>query len=96
MGRDIYQSTMVDGNGRVVDEGTVTVYEAGGTTAVTVYAASSGGSSVGSVETDTDGSFDFWVDNTEYAYTQRFKLVLSKSGYVSQTMDNIAILKYFT
>ena len=57
MARDIFQSTMQDGNGRVVDEGTVTVYLAGTTTLATIYAEETGAAITGSVvTTETDGS----------------------------------------
>jgi hypothetical protein len=98
--RHIYQGTFKDGNGRVVGSsttsnstaGTINVYLANGTTAATVYAAETGGSSVGSVSTDAYGYFEFWVDDSEYVPSQRFKIVLSHANFESKTYDDIKII----
>ena len=79
MSRFIKQGVARDGAGNVIDEATISVYEAATTTVASVYAASSGGTAVNSVESDTDGSFSFYVDDGDYARTQKFKIVLSKS-----------------
>jgi hypothetical protein len=100
MARYIYQGTFKDGNGRVVGSsttanstaGTVSVYLAGTTTAATVYTASSGGSSVASVSTDAYGHFSFWVDDSDYDSSQKFKIILSHANFKSKTYDNIEIL----
>jgi len=95
MARYKYQGVCKDGNGRVIVSATITVYLAGGTTAATVYAAESGGSSVGSVTSDsTDGSFSFWVDDTEYAATQRFKISISKTDFTTKTYDDLEIFPH--
>ena len=77
-----YQSTLKDGNGRVVASATVSAYLAGTTTAASVYTASSGGVAVNSVETDDSGLFYFWVDTGDYSRHQQFKTVSSRSGFV--------------
>lgn len=93
MSRYIYQDHTKDGNGAVIPSMTVSVYEAGGTTAANVYIASSGGSAVNSVTSDsTDGSFSLWIDQSDYDYNQKFKITLSKTGFTSQTYDNLVIL----
>lgn len=90
--RYIYQGTWTDGLGNVVSGGTITVYEAGTTTLANVYVASSGGVAVNSVESGSSGEFSFWVDSADYTSTQKFKIILSKSGFSSQTYDNLIIL----
>ena len=87
MARYIKQGTIRDGLGNVISGATVYVYLGGTTTAASVYAAVSGGTAVNSVETDTDGSFSFYVDTSDYDRDQSFKLVISKTGYTSQTWD---------
>lgn len=96
MARYIYQGTTKDGNGKVVDSATVSVFLNGTTTAADVYAASSGGSAVASVTSDsTDGSFLFYVDDGDYAVTQRFKITISKTNYTTKSYDDIVIYPYY-
>lgn len=92
--RHIYQGTFQDGSGRIVPSASVTVYLAGLTTLASIYSAESGGLAVtGSVvTTDSAGKFSFWVDDTEYTPQQKFKLTLSKTGYVTKSWDNIIII----
>lgn len=94
MARYAYKGTMRDGHGHVILSGTVSVYLAGTTTAASVYTASSGGTAVNSVTSSaTDGTFEFYVDESDYGYGQLFKIVLSKGGYTACTFDNIEIIK---
>ena len=92
MARYIKQGTIRDGLGNVISEATVYVYLGGTTTAASVYVAVSGGTAVNSVETDTDGKFLFYVDTGDYDRDQSFKIVISKTGYTSQTWDYIYII----
>jgi len=90
-----YQSTAQDGTGRFIPSATITVYLANSTTLATVYAAASGGSAVtnSAVTSDsTTGWFEFYVDDSEYTPNQRFKIILSKTGYTSQTWDYLKII----
>jgi len=92
MARYAYTGVFKDGSGKIVPSGTVTIYLAGTTTLASVYTASSGGDAVNSVTSDaTNGSFTFYADRTVYASNQQFKLVLSKTGFTSQTYDNIQV-----
>ncbi len=92
MARFKYQGTWTDGGGVVVNEGTVTVYKAGGTTAVTIYEAATGSAaSDNTVESDAYGHFEFWIDDGDYSMGQEFKYVLSKSSYSSKTYDEIVL-----
>lgn len=90
--RHIYQGTFNDGNGRVVTEGNISVFEAGTATPADVYTASAGGSAVNSVTSDsTDGSFIFWADDTDYGPSQLFKITLSKTNFTPKSYDYIKV-----
>ncbi len=96
MARYAYQGTYKDQNGKVVTSGTISVFLTGTTTAASVYVASSGGSPVASVTSDsTDGHFIFYVDDADYAAHQLFAITLSKSGYLSKTYSNLDIFKVY-
>lgn len=75
--------------GAVLGSATVTIYLAGTTTAADVYEASSGGTSVNEVTTDSNGRWTFYADTTDYAFTQEYKVVVTKDGYSTITLDNI-------
>lgn len=92
MARYIKQGVARDGAGNVIADATISVYEAATTTVASIYTASSGGTAVNSVDSDTDGSFYFYVDDSDYDRTQKFKIVLSKTGYTSQTWDNVILM----
>jgi hypothetical protein len=95
-----FRKTFKDGNGRVVGTattanatvGTISVYLANGTTAANVYAAETGGSTVTSVSTDDNGYFKFWVDDSEYMPSQRFKITLSHADFEDKSYDDIKII----
>ena len=91
MARYKYQGVAKDGNGKVIQSATVAVYEAGTTTAADVYTANSGGSAVNSVSGDASGFFYFWVDTADYARTQQFKIVVSKTRFINSTYDDLVI-----
>lgn len=93
MARYIYQSYAKDGQGAVITSATVAVYLGGTTTAASVYAASAGGAAVNSVTSDSStGYFSFWVDNSDYAQTQLFKILVSKNSFGTTTHDNIRVM----
>ena len=85
-----YQDTFVDGNGRVVSGGTVTVYLAGTTTLKTIYSTETGVTPVtgSAVTTATDGSFSFWTEPP----CNPIKLVMSKDKYTEATYDDIYVI----
>ena len=86
-----FKSVARDGAGNIVTSATVNIYLAGTTTAASVYEAYTGGTAVSSVTTGTDGVFEFYIDDTDYAGTQQFKIVISKSNYSSITRDYLTI-----
>lgn len=92
MARYIYEAHTKDGAGKIIPSATVSVYLAGTTTVASVYSAYSGGTAVNSVTSGTDGKFTFYVDDTDYtASSQKFKIVISKTGYTSQTYNYVSI-----
>jgi hypothetical protein len=82
--------------GPVIPSATVSIYLAGTSTAATVYTTETGATGVGSVTADSYGVFTFWIDMATYKYTQKFKIVVSKSGYQTQTYDNMYEIVYPT
>lgn len=86
-----FQGTTKDGNGRIIQSATVTVYLAGVATLASVYAAATGGAAVNSVTADTAGNFTFWVDDINYHYTQRFDVVISSPNHITKTYSSIEI-----
>lgn len=90
--RYIYQGVAKDGNGKVLQSATVSVFLAGTTTVADVYLASSGGVSVNSVTSDTLGYFSFWVETVDYdSESQLFKIIISKTRFRSDSYDNLSI-----
>src|SRR5574343_148330 len=75
--------------GAVLASATVAVYLAGTTTPANVYEASTGGASVTSVTSDSNGRWTFYADVADYAFTQEYKVVVTKDGYSTITLDNI-------
>jgi hypothetical protein len=92
MARYAYKGTFRDGHGHIVSGGTVSVYLAGTTTAASIYTTSVIVTAVNSVTSSTDGTFLFYVDDADYGFGQKFKIILSGTGYTSQTYDNLDIL----
>jgi hypothetical protein len=96
MARHICQGLFRDQNGKIVLSGTVSVFLAGTSTPASIYAASSGGASIASVTSSAStGRWVFYVDDTEYLAEQLFDLILSKTGYESQTYPNVAVIQPF-
>ena len=90
--RCYYKGLFRDGSGHPILSGTVSVYLAGTTTAVSVYTSLASATAVNSVTgSATDGTFELWVDRFDYDQDQQFKLALSKAGYTSQTWDNVSV-----
>jgi hypothetical protein len=93
MGRWAFQGTTRDGNGRVIVGATVSVYLSGTSITATIYTEYTGGTAVHSVTSDlSNGSFIFFMDDTEYSNTDMFRVTVSKPGYETQTYDYIDII----
>ena len=93
MARYPYQSFIQDGNGRAIEDVTVTVYEADTTTLATIYAAKSGGTAItGSyVTTSASGYFLFYIDTVDYTEETFFDIVPTKSGYEFDTIEDVLV-----
>jgi hypothetical protein len=96
MARYSFQGTFRDGQGNIVEDGTVSVFLAGTTTAATIYTSDVIVASTSSVTSDEKGYFIFYVDNTDYGTSQLFDITLSKTGYDSQTYSDISIFNVST
>ena len=89
--RHIFQSVFKDGQGRIIPSATVSVYLAGTTTAANIYTAAAGGSPVTSVTTASDGSFSFFVSDSDFSLNQKFKITMTKTDFATKSYDNITI-----
>src|SRR3990172_11128111 len=89
--RHIFQSHFKDGQGRVISGATVTVYLTNTTTIATIYSSLTGGSPVTSVITAADGSFAFYVSDSDFSLNQKFKITLTKTDFATKSYDNITI-----
>jgi hypothetical protein len=86
------QGTTKDGTGKVVTSATLTLFLKGTSTPAKIYAAEVGGAAIYSTtSSSTNGYFSFWVDRADYAVTQLFDIVISKSGFTSQTYYAVII-----
>lgn len=90
-----FQGVTQDGNGKVMQGATVSTFLTGTTTAADVYAASSGGTAVNSVTSDSvDGTFVFWVDESDHVLNQRFRVTISLARFTTQIVDDIPIFPF--
>lgn len=97
MSRHVYQNVAKDGNGAVIPSATVTPYLANTTTAVSIYTASSGGSPVNTVTTEsTNGSFLFYVDDADYDGDQLFDITVSKTNYQPYTVQDVRLFTHIS
>jgi len=75
----------------------ISIYLAGTDTPAIVYTSETGSyyvSSAPQLNTNENGEFEFYVDDTDYDYTQKFKIVCSKPGYETKTWDYVSIFPY--
>lgn len=92
MARKIYRGYARDGNGTILSSATIYVYLTGTTTAASIYTASSGGTAVNSVTSNSTGLYYFYVDYADYTAGTQFRLTISKTGYDSVTYDEVECL----
>jgi hypothetical protein len=82
-----------DQNGRILTSTTVVCYLTSTTTPAKIYAASAGGVAIYSVTSSaTDGSFSFWIDDSDYASTQFFDITFTKTNYKTVTSSAVSII----
>lgn len=89
--RHKYSATFRDKYGNYIASGSVAVYLAGTSSAANIYTDVDSATHVHGVTTDSTGRYTFYVDRFDYNSDQTFKIVCSKSGYTSLTIDNITI-----
>ena len=100
MAYHVYSQHYQDGSGRVINSGSVTVYLAGTTTKATIYPPRTSGASSATadadsvVSSDSSGKFTFFTSDADYQPTQKFKFTLSKTGYTTQTYDQLQLIPY--
>ena len=87
-----------DQQGKVINAETLTVYLTGTTDVAIIYAASAGGSAIanGAITLSSVGFFQYWVDEDDYATTQRFKHVFTGEKFKTLTNDPIVIFPGIT
>lgn len=91
MAKYAFQDHYTDGMGRVVPSGTVNVYEAGTTTAATIYDSDGDAISGAQITTDDDGYFIFYVDDADYSAGQKFDIKLSKTNFRTKTYEDVVV-----
>lgn len=93
MARYAFNGTFRAGSGPIVSDGTITVYLAGTTTLATIYASSTAVSAISgsAVTSASNGQFSFYVDDSDYAITQQFKLTMSKALFTTTTYDYVNV-----
>jgi len=75
----------------------ISIYLAGTDTPAVVYTSETGSyyvSSTPQLSTNENGEFEFYVDDTDYDYTQKFKIICSKPGYETKIWDYVTIFPY--
>ena len=83
------QGVYADGAGKIVKDGSATVYEYNTAapsvpvTLATVYDEQTGGSAISAsvITTDANGGYIFWVDTDDYNINQILSIILSKSTH---------------
>ena len=96
MARFKFSGDWKDGQGRIVPQGTITVYLAGTLTTATAYVSETGAVLTNSqTTTDDSGVFFFWIDDGDFASTQKFRIIGTKPDFAdldnAQT-DDLAII----
>ena len=96
MARFKFSGDWKDGQGRVVPQGAITVYLAGTLTTATAYVSETGAVLTNSqTTTDDSGVFFFWIDDGDFASTQKFRIIGTKPDFAdldnAQT-DDLAII----
>ena len=88
-----YRGVARDNYGNVLAASSVTVKVQSTGGLATIYTTQSGATpATGSIVTaDSTGAFELWLDSHDYALGTVFQFVVSKSGYTTQTISNVAV-----
>lgn len=87
-----------DQQGAVINGETLLVSLTGTSTVAVIYDASSGGSVIsgGAITLSSVGYFEYWVDEDDYATTQKFRNSFAGAKFKSLTLDEIVIFPGIT
>jgi hypothetical protein len=87
-----------DQQGKVINAETLTVSLTGTTTVATIYEDEVGGSAItnGAITLSSVGFFQYWVDESDYATTQRFRHTFTGGKFKTLTLDDIVIFPGIT
>jgi hypothetical protein len=77
--------------GNVIEGAVCKVFLAGTETPASIYTVPTGGTSQASVVSASNGWFYFYVDDTEYYQSQKFKIRVESRGYATRNYDSVAI-----
>ena len=89
--RCYYSDVIRESSGGPMAGAKVSVYLARTTTPARVYTTLTGTTAVDYVTSAADGTFEFYVSRFDYDSDQTFKLVISKTGGVTNIQDYIAL-----
>ena len=81
-----YSGVARTSTGTIIDSATVSVF-LNNTTPANVYTTEVGGTGAASVTTDSNGAWTFWVDLSEYTFSQKYKIIVTKGTATSTTSD---------
>ena len=87
MARRPISGVVRDGEGSIIVDAVVTLTVYSGA-AATCYTAQTGGSSLNNGQTASldDGSYEFWIDDSDHAITTVFNVTATKTGYATITI----------
>jgi hypothetical protein len=88
--RCVYSETVRDSAGNIMANATVRAYIETAGTQATIYEEVDSTTSVSSVSTNSDGSFEFYVDRFDYDSDQKFQIIVTK-GSSTKTYDDVTI-----
>jgi len=88
-----YAGTSRDGNGKVISGSTIVVTLADTSTIASIYTTSISTPAVNYVTSSTDGTFVFYIDNSDYDIDQLFDISVSKSGYTTKVYEDVVIVR---
>lgn len=95
MPRHKFKAIVADASGNVQDSANVSVFEEDGITPATVYDVITGGVAIDTdpqVQTDSNGYFEFWIDDADYSLGDLFVVTVEKGSY-SHTETGVLIIK---
>jgi hypothetical protein len=98
MARYPFESTLTDQQGHILSGGTCTVKLSGTDTAATIYEALTGDAKSDNIVTSgSDGVYKFFVSDSDYNLSQKFRLILKGgSGFDPRTIDDILMFNPLT